>query len=261
MRGAMLETKFDHLPVEVYPDNGSLGGAAAEAAAQILAAAITRQGQANLIVATGNSQLTFYAALRRRRDIDWQQVTVFHMDEYVGMAADHPASFRRYLHENFVDAVHPAAFYGVAGDAPDPQHECQRYAALLRRHPADLCCLGIGENGHLAFNDPPYALFGDPVWVKIVQLSEASRRQQVGEGHFASLADVSTHAITLTIPALLAAQRILAIVPEKRKASAVQAALSGPITEQCPASILRTVTHARLYLDVDSFSQVLVPGR
>lgn len=257
----MLETKFDHLPVEVYPDNISLGAAAAEAAAHILAAAITRQGHANLIVATGNSQLTFYAALRARRDVNWQQVTVFHMDEYVGMAPDHPASFRRYLHEHFVDATHPAAFHGVAGDAPAPQHECQRYAALLRLHPADLCCLGIGENGHLAFNDPPYALFDDSEWVKIVKLSEASRHQQVGEGHFVSLADVPTHAITLTIPALLAAQQILAIVPEQRKAPAVQAALAGPITAQCPASILRTVTNARLYLDADSFSQVPMPGR
>ena len=261
MRGAILETRFDQLPVEVYPDNAALGGAAAEGAAQILAAAISRQGHANLIVATGNSQLTFYQALRVRRDIDWQRVTVFHMDEYAGMAPDHPASFRRYLHENFVDAVRPAAFYGVTGDAPNLEQECLRYADLLRTHPADLCCLGIGENGHLAFNDPPYALFHDPVWVKVVELSEASRRQQVGEGYFPTLAEVSTHAITLTIPALLAAQQMLAIVPEKRKAPAVQAALAGPITEQCPASILRTVTHARLFLDVDSFSQVPVPGR
>jgi glucosamine-6-phosphate deaminase len=261
MKDAFPLMQFDQLPVEVYPDNDALGRAAAEAAAQTLRAAISRLGQANLIVATGNSQLSFYAALRERRDVDWHRVTLFHMDEYVGIAPDHPASFRRYLHERIVDLVRPAAFYGIAGDAPDPEHECRRYAALLRAHPADLCCLGIGENGHLAFNDPPYARFDDPVWVKIVQLSEASRRQQVGEGYFASLADVPTHAITLTIPALLAARQMLAIVPEKRKAPAVQAALSGPVTEECPASILRTVGYARLLLDVDSFSQVPVPGR
>jgi glucosamine-6-phosphate deaminase len=261
MSGPVLQIQFDQLPVAVYPDNHSLGQAAAEAAAETLRAAISRQGYANLIVATGNSQLSFYAALHEWQDVDWQRVTMFHMDEYVGMAPDHPASFRRYLHERIVDLVRPAAFHSIAGDAPDPEQECQRYAALLHAHPADLCCLGIGENGHLAFNDPPEARFADPVWVKIVALSEASRRQQVGEGYFASLADVSTHAITLTIPALLAARQVLAIVPEQRKAPAVQAALSGPITEECPASILRTVGHARLLLDAGSFSQVPVPGR
>lgn len=260
MNGAVLQTQFDLLPVEVYPDEYSLGQAAAEAAARALRAAVSRRGQANVIVATGNSQLSFYAALRERRDIDWAKVSVFHMDEYVGMPADHPASFRRYLREKIVDPVHPAAFYGVEGDAADPEQECRRYDALLRAHPADLCCLGIGENGHLAFNDPPYAQFDDPVWAKVVKLDAASRRQQVGEGHFAALADVPTLAITVTIPALLAAGQVLAIVPEKRKAPAVQATLSGPISTQCPASILRQVSHARLYLDVDSYSQVPVPG-
>ena len=261
MKDSFPPMQFDQLPVEVFPDNHALGTAAAEAAAQILRATISRRSQANLIVATGNSQLSFYAALHKRRDIDWQKVSVFHMDEYVGIAPGHPASFRRYLHERIVDLVHPAAFYGIAGDAPDPEQECQRYTTLLQAHPADLCCLGIGENGHLAFNDPPEARFDDPVWVRIVKLSEASRRQQVGEGYFASLADVPTRAITLTIPALLAARQMLAMVPEKRKAEAVQAALSGPISEACPASILRTVQHARLLLDVDLFSQVPVPGR
>jgi glucosamine-6-phosphate deaminase len=260
MSSALVETWFDQLPVEVFPDNASLGRAAAEAAARILRAAITERSQANLILATGNSQLSFYVALRETGDIDWQKVSLFHMDEYLGMAPDHPASFRRYLHERIVDFVRPAAFYGIAGDAPDPEHECRRYAALLRSHPADLCCLGIGENGHLAFNDPAYAQFDDPAWVKIVQLDETSRRQQVGEGYFASVADVPTHAITLTIPALLAARQVLAIVPEKRKAPAVRDALSGPITQDSPASILRTVAHARLYLDIDSFSLVPVPG-
>jgi glucosamine-6-phosphate deaminase len=260
MNGAVLQTHFDELPVEVYPDEDSLGRAAAEAAAQTLRSAVGRRGQANIIVATGNSQLSFYRALRERRDIDWAKVSIFHMDEYVGMPADHPASFRRYLHEKIVDPVHPAAFYGVQGDAPDPEQECRRYDALLRAHPADLCCLGIGENGHLAFNDPPYAQFDDPVWAKVVKLDLASRRQQVGEGHFPTLADVPALAITVTVPALLAAGQVLCIVPEKRKAPAIQATLSGPISTRCPASILRTVAHARLFVDVDSFSQVPVPG-
>ncbi len=123
---------------------------------------------------------------------------------------------------------------------------------MLREHPADLCALGYGENGHLAFNDPPYADFDDPVWVKVVRLDERSRRQQVGEGHFTTLDEVPTHAVTLTIPALLAAKTVLCVVPEARKAEAVQTALRGPITEDCPASILRAQGHARLYLDPDS---------
>ncbi len=250
----MRKLQFDQLPVEVHPTNAALGCAAAEAAATILRAAIVERGRANLIVATGNSQLSFYEALRELGGIDWQKITIFHMDEYVGMSPDHPASFRRYLQEKIVSFVHPAAFHGVMGDAPDAQQECERYAGLLRAHPADLCCLGIGENGHLAFNDPPFAQFDDPVWAKIVKLDEASRRQQVGEGHFAALDAVPTHAITLTIPALLAARKVLVIVPEQRKAPAVRAALTGPITTACPASILRTAAHARLYLDAESAS-------
>jgi glucosamine-6-phosphate deaminase len=261
MTGVLQATLFDQLEVEVYPDNAALGRAAAEQAAALLREVVAERGQANLIVATGNSQLTFYAALCQLPGIDWARIRLFHMDEYVGMRADHPASFRHYLHEKIVDIVRPAAFLGVAGDAPDPQEECRRYEALLRAHPADLCCLGIGENGHLAFNDPPFADFADPAWVKIVQLEEASRRQQVGEGHFASLAEVPTHAITLTIPALLAARQVLAIVPEMRKAPAVKAALTGPVSPDCPASILRTAAHARLYLDAESFSLVGGPDR
>jgi glucosamine-6-phosphate deaminase len=250
----MRQMQFDRLPVELHPTNAALGRAAGEAAATILRVAIAERGRANLIVATGNSQLSFYEALREVGGIDWQKITMFHMDEYVGMSPDHPASFRRYLQEKIVSFVHPGAFHGVMGDAPDPQQECQRYASLLRAHPADLCCLGIGENGHLALNDPPFAQFDDPVLAKIVKLDEASRRQQVGEGHFATLAAVPAHAITLTIPALLAARQVLAIVPEQRKARAVRAALTGPITTECPASILRTAGHARLFLDSESAS-------
>ena len=137
--------------------------------------------------------------------------------------------------------------------------DCGAYEAALRAHPADLCALGFGENGHLAFNDPPWANFADPVWVKVVTLDDRSRRQQVGEGHFATLADVPTEAVTLTIPALLAARRILAIVPEARKAEAVERALLGPLSEDCPASILRRTANARLYLDSDSASRLKLP--
>ncbi len=244
----------DHLPVEVYATNAELGQAAAEQAVQTLRAAIAAKGYANVILATGNSQLSLFAGLLADHSLNWSKINVFHMDEYIGITDQHPASFPRFLREKILDQAKPGSFYPIAGDAASLEHECARYAALLRRYPADLCCLGYGENGHIAFNDPPYAEFKDPVWVKVVRLAEASRKQQVGEGHFPTLADVPTHAITLTIPALLAAKRMLCIVPEKRKAVAVKAALTGPITEDCPGSILRTVSHATLYLDPDSAS-------
>ena len=192
--------------------------------------------------------------------MDWSKVNFFHMDEYINLEPGHPASFPTFLHRHFLDHLQPAAgaFFPVPGEQketgvhPEMPDGCQKYESLLRAYPADLCALGIGENGHLAFNDPPYADFNDPIWVKVVQLDEASRRQQTGEGHFPNLESVPTHAITLTIPALLAARKVLAIVPEARKAPAVQRSLQGPIEENCPASILRQTAHAHLYLDRDS---------
>jgi glucosamine-6-phosphate deaminase len=251
---------FDQLPVEIHPDNAALWRAAAERTRSLLRDAIQSEGSACMIVATGNSQLGFYAALRGMHGIDWGRITIFHMDEYVGIRADHPASFRRYLHRQIVDVVlHPAAFYEIIGDAPNILEECNRYADLLRLHPAAICCLGIGENGHLAFNDPPKARFDDPAWVKVVKLEMGSRLQQVGEGHFPDLNSVPRQAITLTIPALLSARNVLAIVPEKRKAAAVRAALTGPISSQCPASILRSTPQAILFLDSDSASELDIP--
>ncbi|MCL4505931.1 MAG: glucosamine-6-phosphate deaminase [Chloroflexi bacterium] len=249
----LYDMKVGQLDVEVYDDNASLGRAAATEAIAVLRAAIVLNGHANAILATGNSQITMLDALCHA-DLDWSKVNLFHMDEYIGLPAAHTASFRRFLREKIVDVVHPAAFYGVDGDAVDVPAECQRYAALLQQNPADLCCLGIGENGHLAFNDPPFADFNDPQWVKVVSLDEKSRKQQVGEGHFPTLDAVPRQAITLTIPALLSAKRMLCIVPEKRKAAPVKAALSGPISTTCPASILRTAPHAKLFLDRESAS-------
>ncbi len=246
--------RIDQLPVEIHPTSAALGMAAASAAVATIQAAIHGKGHANVILATGNSQLSLFAGLRAASDVDWSRVRVFHMDEYVGITDQHPASFPRFLREKILNDLRPGAFYPIDGVPPSLEQECARYADLLRQHPADLCCLGYGENGHIAFNDPPFAEFNDPLWVKVVRLAEASRRQQVGEGHYPTLADVPTHAITLTIPALLAAKRLLCIVPERRKAAAVRAALTGPITEDCPGSILRTVPHATLYLDTDSAS-------
>jgi glucosamine-6-phosphate deaminase len=174
------------------------------------------------------------------------------MDEYLGLDPRHPASFPLFLQRHFLDFVAVKAFYPVSGQPGNEEAICREYENLLRTHPADMVAMGWGENGHIAFNDPPYALFDDPVWVKVVALAEASRRQQVGEGHFGSLAEVPTHAITLTIPALLAPKQILCIVPEARKAEAVRACLTEPISEDHPGSILRQVGHARLYLDGES---------
>jgi glucosamine-6-phosphate deaminase len=248
--------QVEQLPAAVYASYQAAGEAAAWDARQILQQAIAERGEANVILATGNSQLTFLHALRELDGIDWSRVRVFHMDEYLGLDPAHPASFPRFLHEHILDRVKPMAFFPVPGKPENVEDACREYEALLRDHPADLVALGWGENGHIAFNDPPYAKFDDPVWVKVVKLDDASRRQQVGEGHFRTVDDVPTHAITLTVPALLAPRRILAIVPEARKAAAVRACLTEPVSELRPGSILRQVSNAQLYLDTDSAALV-----
>jgi glucosamine-6-phosphate deaminase len=243
---------YDRLAVQVYPDNAALGRAAAESAATILREAITARGVANLILATGNSQLTFLHALRTLAGIDWPAVNVFHMDEYLHLPPGHPATFSLFLRRHVLDQVPYGTFYPVPGSPANVEQAREAYDVLLHAFPADLCCCGIGENGHLAFNEPSVADFADPVWVKVISLEEASRRQQVGEGHFPSLDSVPTHALTLTIPALLAARQVLCLVPERRKAGAVERTLRGPIGHACPASILRQTAHARLFLDQES---------
>jgi len=207
---------------------------------------------AHAMFATGNSQLAFVDALVEHTEgVPWGDVVVFHMDEYVGVGPDHPASFQKWIRERIVEPTGPRAAYYVNGLDP-PDEECERYARLLRLHPLDLCCLGIGENGHLAFNDPPVADFDDPADVKVVELDAACRRQQVDEGHFPDDDAVPRLAITVTIPALLRAQRVLAVVPEARKAEPVRAAVEGPVGTACPASILQRTAHATIYLDPES---------
>jgi glucosamine-6-phosphate deaminase len=244
--------EFDALRVHIGDDVDEMARDAAVEAADSLRAAISARGEANVMLATGNSQLQFLVELVGLPGIAWDSVRAFHMDEYVGLSASHSASFQRYMRERVAANLPVMEFHYLAGDAPDPEAEARRYEALLRAHPLDLCCAGIGENGHLAFNDPPVADFDDPRDVKVVALDEASRSQQVGEGHFASIDEVPTHAITVTIPALLRARRVLVIVPEARKAKPVRAALYGPITTACPASTLRRQANATLYLDPES---------
>lgn len=244
----------EKMPVAVYASAEEAGRAAASGAARILVNAVRDKGSARVIIATGNSQLPFITALGGETGIPWANITVFHMDEYIGISNEHPASFRRWLRERVVEPFGPAAMHYLNGDAEDIGAECRRYEALLREAPIDLVCLGIGENGHIAFNDPPVADFNDPVFVKKVELDEACRRQQVGEGHFPSMNDVPTHALSLTVPALLYPDNLQVVVPETRKAEAVRQALRGPVSTDCPASILRTCSKARLFLDPDSAS-------
>lgn len=249
-------TQYDQLPVAIYKSNEEMGQAAALDARDIINKAIAENGQANVILATGNSQLTFLETLRGLDGIDWPKVNVFHMDEYLDLPPDHLASFPLFLKHRFLEYVNVGAFYPVPNSPENIEQACQNYERLLREHPADMVAMGFGENGHIAFNDPPYAKFNDPAWVKVVELAEASRKQQVGEGHFGSLDEVPTHAITLTIPALLAPKAILCIVPEARKAEAARACLTEPISEDRPGSILRELNRARLYLDQDSSARL-----
>ena len=243
--------QIDRLPVAIYRGAGDLGLAAALAARACIGAAIAARGSANIVLAAANSQLAFLEALRSLPGIDWPRVNVFHLDEYLGIDPEHRASFPRFLRDQLLDHVAAGSFHAMPSRA-EPERVCRDYEALLRRYPADLVALGFGENGHIAFNDPPYAHFDDPVWVKTVRLDEVSRRQQVGEGHFASLSEVPTHALTLTIPAVIAGRRLLCLVPEARKADAVRACLLEPVSEERPGSVLRTIGHAELFLDADS---------
>ena len=257
------DRRVDRLWVRVFPSERELDVASAADATTVLQAAVAGRGAAYAMFATGNSQLGFLGELVTR-DVDWSRVVVFHMDEYVGVGSDHPAGFGRYIRERIADRVHPRTVRYLHGTG-DAEAECERYAGLLREHRLDLCCLGIGENGHLAFNDPPVADFDDRPDVKVVELDADCRAQQVNEGHFVSIAAVPTHAITVTIPALLRARQVIVNAPEARKASPVRDALEGPVSTSCPASVLRTCSHATLYLDHDSASglsgnQTTAPG-
>ncbi|HWE67817.1 MAG TPA: 6-phosphogluconolactonase [Acidimicrobiales bacterium] len=240
---------YGEAQVFVHPDVMTMARAAADQVAATMRAAVAARGVVHAMFATGNSQLDFIDLLvTQTPDVPWSDTVVFHMDEYVGVGPDHPAGFGRWIRQRIVDRTSPRAAYYVEG-LGDASAECDRYAGLLARFPLDLCCLGIGENGHLAFNDPPVADFNDPLDVKVVELDVPCRQQQVNEGHFPDLATVPTHALTVTIPALLRARAVLAIVPEARKAEPVRAALIGPISTSCPASALRTIPHATIHLE------------
>lgn len=257
MRGDLCaERRVDRLEVRVYSDRAAMGRAAADAAGTAFRALLGEQAAVRAVFASAPSQNEFLAALAEEAGIAWGRVAAFHLDEYLGLPGDHPRSFCTYLRERLFQRVGPGATHYLDGLAPDPAAECARYAALLAGG-LDLACIGIGENGHLAFNDPPVADFADPVAVKVVDLDLASREQQVHDGCFPRLEEVPRQALTLTLPAILGARRLIAVVPGPTKAAAVRAALVGPIATACPASGLRRHPDATLFLDRASAAEFL----
>ena len=237
----------------VFDSKREMAEAAAARAAAALKAAVTAKGEARAIAATGASQFEFLAALVAAPGIDWAKVVFFHLDEYVGLPETHPASFRRYLRERIVERVHPGAFHFVSGEAPDPVAECRRVGTLLAEKPIDVAFVGIGENGHLAFNDPPADFETEEPYL-VLTLDEACRRQQLGEGWFPRLEDVPARAISMSIRQILKSREILAVVPDRRKAAAVRDCLELPVSPARPASVLRQHARTTLYLDRDSAS-------
>ena len=248
--------KVENLKIEVYSSRKAAGEAAARAAAESLRQLAKPRAMVGVIFATGASQLETLHALTAIPDLPWGQVAGFHMDEYVGLAADHPASFRRYLRENLTSRVPLAEFNEIDGTVADPESMCREYAAMLRAHDPQLCLLGIGENGHLAFNDPAEADFLDPVDMKIVSLDTVCRQQQVAEGWFPSIGEVPSRAMTLTIPTLLRVPKLIASVPGSRKAHIVKRTLEEPISTACPATIFRTHPDVTVYLDPESAAEL-----
>lgn len=240
--------------VEIFHDKTALAARAAADGLQLLRAALAARGQANVTVATGTSQFEVLAALARAEQVAWERVTFFHLDEYIGLPLRHPASFRRYLWERFVTKLPlpPRAFHFIDGNG-DPQAECERLGELIARHPMDVTFLGIGENGHLAFNDPPADFQTERAFL-VVTLEEACRRQQVGEGWFVRQEEVPTQAITMSMRQIMKSAAIICVAPDRRKAEAVRAAVQGPVTPQLPASLLQRHPAATLYLDRDSAS-------
>ncbi len=252
----MIRLKIDNVKVSVCENRMLMGRLAAQEAITAVKKILDEQPEVNMIFAAAPSQNEFLDAFSMAEDIDWQRINVFHMDEYIGLSPDDPQRFGNYLNEHIFSKQPFKNVYYIRGEAADIEEEMNRYEALLKNNPVDMVLMGIGENGHVAFNDPPVADFNDPRWVKKVRLEHASRVQQVNDKCFATLDDVPQYAITLTIPALFSGKYLFCMVPSILKAPAVRDTLNGEISEACPASVLRLHKNARLYLDNDSFSLV-----
>jgi glucosamine-6-phosphate deaminase len=252
----IIRFRIDSLKVEVHPDRESAGRAAAQAAAEYLRGIGQAQDEIGVIFATGASQLDMLRALVSECDVPWERIVGFHLDEYVDIDENHPASFRRYLRENLTERVRMREFFEIDGRLPDHDSICREYAKKLRAAAPRLCLLGVGENGHLAFNEPAEADFDDPADVKIVKLDSTCRQQQTAEGWFASIEEVPARAITVTIPALMRIPKLILTIPGNRKAHIVKRAFNDPISTHCPATILRTHPDASVYLDLDSAAEL-----
>ena len=246
----------DLLKVNIYSSRDEMGAAAASDVKAAILRLLSEKETINMIFAAAPSQNEVLANLANDKEIPWGRVNAFHMDEYIGLDKDAPQGFGNFLNKAIFGIAPFKSVNYIDISAPDADEECARYSDLLREYPVDIVVLGIGENGHIAFNDPPFADFNDDKLVKSVKLDEVCRNQQVNDGCFATIDDVPTHALTLTVPALMSGKELYCIVPAGTKANAVKETLYGEITPACPASVLRTHKCATLYLDPDSASLI-----
>ena len=253
--------RVDRLEVNIFTNRNAMGEAAGQAVAARMKELLKGDREIFMVFGAAPSQNEFLDTLSRSPGIDWKKVIAFHLDEYVGLPQTAPQSFAFFLRKRLFEKVLPGQVHYLNGMAQDLEAECRRYASLFKDHPFDIACIGIGENGHIAFNDPPVADFDDPEPVKVVELDPASRQQQVHDGCFSSLEDVPRKAMTLTISTLFGAKFISCAVPAHTKAKAVKNTLEGPISTGCPATILRRHSNAVLFLDEDSAKLVHSPKR
>ena len=246
----------DKLQVKIFENRTAMGAAAATDIKARIATLLAEKAEINMIFAAAPSQNDVLLSLVEDKSIEWNRINAYHMDEYIGLDKDAPQGFGNFLKAHIFGLVPFKSVHYIDITTADPEKEAERYGALLQANPTDIVVMGIGENGHIAFNDPPVADFKDPKWVKPVALDEVCRQQQVNDGCFAKIEDVPTHAMTLTVPTLVRAPYLFCIVPAPTKANAVKETLTGSIDEHCPASILRLQEHAVLYLD-DQSSKLL----
>ena len=256
MSSAKKLFRINELNVQIYNSDTQLARDAAQVVQKTLDSILKFRETVRVIFATGNSQLKFLDALTSLNGIEWSRITCFHLDEYLGINAEHPSSFRYYLQERLEKKVKPKQFNYIEGDTLEPLKECDRYTQLLHSQPIDLCLLGVGANGHLGFNEPSVADFQDSYMVKLVKLDTINHQQQVTQGHFPNLESVPKYAFTLTIPTICSAKQILCLAPGQNKANVVKQMLQGKITKNFPASILRQQSQATLFLDEDSAALV-----
>lgn len=242
------------MKLRLFPNKHDLGAAAAQQAAEVIRAAVGERGRCRLLAATGGSQFEFLAALTARNDVPWERVEMYHLDEYIGLDATHPASFRKYLRERLIERTTLRNYHLIDGSA-EPTRVCRELGELLRAETVDVAFAGIGENAHLAFNDPPADFVTEEPYV-IVNLDEACRRQQVGEGWFPSLDDVPRQAISISVRQLMKARTLIVPVPDARKAEAMRRCFAGPVSPLVPSSILREHADATIYLDPDSAARL-----